>query len=80
MDNMKRITIFVMDADSSDDVDQVGAWLEKWKDSVNVVDYSTGGWEHCWDIEATLDAVAEVPEQWLCCSEWATPEIFDQTK
>jgi hypothetical protein len=76
MSTMKRITIYVDHVDSSADFERVEAWLEKWKGRVTVADYSTGGWEHCWDLEAPSEAVAEIPEEWLCSSEWATPEIF----
>lgn len=76
MSTMKRITIYVDDVDSSADFERVDSWLEKWKERVTVADYSSGGWEHCWDIEAPSEAVAEIPEEWLCSSEWATPEIF----
>ena len=76
MSTIKRITIYVDHDDSSDDFDMVQAWLDKWKGQAIVSDYTTGGWEHCWDIEAPTEAVAEVPEDWLCASEWATPEIF----
>lgn len=74
--DMKKITIFVMYVDSSEDFDRVEAWLEKWKSFVIIDDYSSGGWEHCWDVEAPVEAIGEISEEWLCCSEWATPEIF----
>jgi hypothetical protein len=73
---MKRITIFVMHGDDDTDYKAAEAWLERWRDQVNVVEYSSGGWEHLWNIEATSAAIAEVPETWLCASEWATPELF----
>lgn len=78
MSAMKRITIYVDHVDSSVDFDRVQAWLEKWKGAVTVANYSTGGWEHCWDIEVSVEALKEIPEEWLCSSEWAAPEIFDK--
>jgi len=78
MSTMKRITIYVDHIDSSTDFDHVRAWLEKWKGKATVADYSSGGWEHCWDVEAPSEAVAEIPKEWLCASQWATPEIFDK--
>ena len=41
-----------------------------------MVDYSTGGWENIWDIEADLVTIAEMLEFYLCASELATPDIF----
>ena len=73
-----RITIYVDHIESSNDFDWVQAWLAKWKGLARVEDYNTGGWEHYWDIEAPAEAVAEVPEDWLCASKWATPEIFGE--
>lgn len=72
----QRITIFVLH--DHDDADYVWVldWLERWGELVTVADYSTGGWEHLWDVEAPATAVAEVPADWLCSSEWATPELF----
>jgi hypothetical protein len=42
---------------------------------VRVVNYSSGGWEHLWNVEAPSEAVAEVPEHLLCESEWSNPEL-----
>ncbi|MGI1679451.1 MAG: hypothetical protein K6L75_12000 [Cellvibrionaceae bacterium] len=47
-------------------------WLEKWKDNVRIADYSTGGWEHIWDLEASEQAISEIPHNWLCSSEWTS--------
>jgi hypothetical protein len=78
MVQLKRITIFVLHDEDSSDFDWVHAWILKWKQAnqLIVANYSSGGWEHIWDIEASLEAVAEVPEDYLCASEWATPDIF----
>lgn len=78
MDNLKRISIFVLHNEDSSDFDWVGAWIKKWKNlnKLKVADYSTGGWEHYWDIEAVPEAIEEVPEEYLCASEWATPDLF----
>ncbi|MBA4217818.1 MAG: hypothetical protein IIA03_10775 [Proteobacteria bacterium] len=76
MGSLKRITIYVDHVDSAGDFDSVRAWLSKWEGQVRVHDYSTGGWEHTWDVEAPAEAVAELPEGWLCASAWSTPEIF----
>ncbi|WP_151715307.1 hypothetical protein [Acinetobacter sp. TUM15071] len=78
MGQMKKITIFVMDVDSSEDFDRVEAWLEKWKNLVIIDDYCGGGWEHYWDVEAPVEAIIEIPKEWLCSSVWATPEIFNK--
>ena len=55
----------------SGDYKWVIAWLERWKTVLRVANYSTGGWEHIWDIEAPEDAIAEVPNNLLCASEWS---------
>ena len=81
MSELQRISIFVMHDDDPTDFNWVQAWIERWKlvDKLRVADYSTGGWEHCWDIAAYAEAVAEVPADYLCASEWATPELFKKT-
>jgi hypothetical protein len=78
MAELKRISIFVLHNEDSRDFDWVHAWVLKWKrtDQLRVADYSTGGWEHCWDVETVPEAIAEVPEEFLCASEWASPELF----
>lgn len=78
MANLKRLSIFVLHDDDSSDFDWVEAWIIKWKSEFQLVvaDYSSGGWEHYWNIEASAEAIAEVPESYLCASEWATPELF----
>lgn len=79
MSELKRISIFVLHDEDSTDFDWVCAWLDQWKTSVTIVDYSTGGWEHLWNIEAPQAAVNEVPEDFLCASAWATPALFEQS-
>jgi hypothetical protein len=76
LNELKRFTIFVMHGDDEADYEAALAWFERFRDQVNVVEYSTGGWEHLWHIEATPEAIAEVPEAWLCDSEWSKPELF----
>ena len=80
MNNQKRITIFVLHHEDASDFEWVQAWILKWKraDQLKVVDYSSGGWEHLWDIEASSDAVAEVPENYLCDSEWSNSALFNK--
>ncbi len=73
---MKRITIFVMHGDDDTDYKAALAWFARWGEQVNVVEYSSGGWEHLWDIEATPAAIADVPVAWLCDSEWTNPALF----
>ena len=72
----KHLTLFVMDGDDDTDYKLAIAWLEKWEKEVNIVDYSSGDWEHLWDIEATPKAAESVPEDWLCSSEWSEPALF----
>lgn len=72
----KRLTLFIMDGDDDTDYELVEAWFKNWEKEVNVVGYSTGGWEHLWDIEATQAAAESVPQNWLCDSEWSNPTLF----
>lgn len=65
-----KITIYVDDDDDPSHYEWVVNWIEKWKNLVIVADYSTGGWEHCWDLEAPVEAIKEVPEEYLCESRW----------
>lgn len=78
MATFKRISIFVMHEDDPTDFMWVEAWIRKWKllDMLRVQEYSSGGWEHYWDIETSPEAVAEVPKDYLCDSEWANSELF----
>lgn len=78
MTQLRRLTIFADDPDEklSEDVLWVRAWLERWKSKVRIANYSTGGWEHLWDVEGPEEAIGEVPEGLRCCSAWASPEIF----
>ena len=78
MSKLQRISIFVLHDEDSTDYDWVKAWIKRWKlaDKLRVRDYSSGGWEHYWDIEASKEAVAEVPADYLCDSAWSKPELF----
>lgn len=77
---MKKITIFVLHDDDASDCDWVSAWIIKWKSEfkLTVHDYSTGGWEHLWDIEASQEAINEVRKNYLCDSKWSNPELFKE--
>ena len=78
MSKLQHISIFVMHDDDSTDFNWVQAWIERWEhvDKLHIADYSTGGWERYWDIEACTDAFADVSADYLCASEWASPEFF----
>ena len=80
MFDLKRITIFAGDFGDqpSEDYKWVIAWLERWKPAVRVANYSTGGWEHIWNIEDPEAAIAEVPKHLLCWSEWSTPKLLQR--
>jgi hypothetical protein len=73
MPQLTRITIFAEDFEneSSAQYKWVIAWMERWEGVIRVADYSTGGWEHIWDIEAPEDAIAEIPQDLLGASEWS---------
>lgn len=78
MSQLRRITIFADDSGDkpSKDFLWVKAWLERWKAKVRVANYSSGGWEHLWDVEGPEETLAEVLDHLLCSSEWANPELF----
>ncbi|MGR2739665.1 hypothetical protein ACUY1T_14540 [Billgrantia sp. Q4P2] len=73
---MQKVTIYVDHVDDASDFDFMQEWLKKWEGVVRVTDYSTGGWEHIWDLEGPEEAISEIPKDWHCSSKWATPEIF----
>ena len=70
---LTRITIFAGDFEDTPSADYrwVSAWLARWKAALRVADYSTGGSEHIWNIEAPEEAIAEVPDHLFCASEWS---------
>lgn len=76
---LKRITIFVLDRDDKDSEEYlwVEKWLAKWGTTIHVAGYSTGGYEHIWDIEGPEDAISEVPNEFLCDSAWSNPTLFE---
>ncbi len=79
--DLVRVTLFA-DHPGNDDTDFafVRQWIERWPSDVRVETYSTGGWEHVWDIEASRTAIAEIPERFFCASEWANyPRAFPTT-
>ena len=69
-----RVTLFVMHPGEGPPPDQVLVldWLKKWDGVVTLTHHSTGGWEDCWDIEAPLIALREIPKRLFCLSDWAT--------
>ncbi len=69
----RRATLFVDDPaeDRPPEFLFVEAWLERWQGRVLVADYSSGGWEHLWNVEGPEEAIAELPETILCSSDWA---------
>ncbi len=73
MPAVHKVTVFCEDFDEhpSEDFIWVKAWLKKWGESVLVADYSTGGWEHLWDVSGPREAIEEIPERLLCGSDWA---------
>ena len=68
-----RATLFLMDPDDRPppEFHLVQAWFEKWKGVVKEVHYSSGGWEHCWDVEGPLVAFRDIPKRLFCLSDWA---------
>ena len=66
-----KASLYVDDVDDSSDFLRVKGWLEKWGPTVTVRQYSTGGWEHCWNVEVPLQALFELPKAFFCASAWA---------
>ena len=73
---LKKVTIYIDHVDDDADFVFMQHWIEKWKDVVRVADYSTGGWEHIWDLEAPEEAISEIPEDWHCAGDCSTSETF----
>ena len=73
MSELVQMTIFADDPgeERSGDYEWVAAWLDRRKPVLRVADYSTGGWEHVWNIEGPEEAIADVPDHLLCVSEWS---------
>lgn len=67
-----RATIFVMDADdtASKEFRWVVDWMTRWEGKLSIAHYSTGGWEHSWDVEGPKDAIQEIPHDYLSESDW----------
>jgi hypothetical protein len=67
-----RVTLYADHPDDDrTDHDFIDAWLTRWSGEVTIADYSTGGWEHIWDIEAPRHAIQEIPKRFFCSSDWA---------
>jgi hypothetical protein len=68
-----KATIFAGDFDDhpSEDYMRVEKWLNKWRESIVVAEYTSGGWEHIWNVSGPKEAIKEIPEDLLCASEWA---------
>jgi hypothetical protein len=82
MSQLQRITIYADDSGSepSADAQWVLAWLARWGGEVRVANYSSGGWEHVWDVEGPPRAIAEVPDHLRCGSEWSNPELYGKKR
>ena len=68
-----RATIAIMDAERepSPEARWVRSWFERWGEAVRVANYSTGGFEHLWDVEGPPEAIQELPEEFTAISEWS---------
>jgi len=69
---MARLTIFVDHPGNEDPPELIWVleWLDRWKGTVRVANYSSGGWEHLWDVEGPLPALREVPAELRCDGAW----------
>lgn len=54
----------------SEEYTLVEKWLEKWQDQVIVADYSSGGWEHMWNVSGSKQAIDAIPAKLRCASRW----------
>lgn len=70
---LRRATIYVdhLGDGTPPELQLVLDWLDRWQDNVRVVDYSTGGWEHSWNVEGPVEAITELPPDLLCDVDWA---------
>jgi len=68
-----RLTIFADDAGNamSADAAWVFAWLEQNNGAVEICEYSSGGYEHLWNVKGTEHILEQVPERLQCGSEWS---------
>ena len=73
MHEMYKATIFAGDFDEhpSEEYSWVECWLEKWRESIVVAEYSSGGWEHIWNVLGPKEAIDEIRSDLLCGSDWA---------
>ncbi|MCG3269504.1 hypothetical protein [Yoonia sp. I 8.24] len=73
MPDIQKATIFVGDFHDhpSQQYTWMQNWLNKWGDKVVVASYSSGGWEHVWDVSGPKEAIKEISQDLLCASEWA---------
>lgn len=73
MSKLVKATIVAMDAEdeTSDEYIAAKKWLKKWEADVEIVEYSTGGWEHIWDVIGTRQAIEDLPDMISCSSDWA---------
>lgn len=73
MPDLHKEKIYVDDADIERSADYIWVvnWLEKWGEKIEIADYSTGGWEHIWDVSGPKEAIAEIPNHLRCASDWA---------
>jgi len=67
-----RASIFVMDGDDtpSEGFRWVVEWMTRWEGQLRIARYSSGGWEHSWDIEGPKAAIAQIPHDYLSESDW----------
>ena len=47
------------------------SWFSKWGSNIHIENHSSGGWEHCWDLEGPVEAFDEIPKDYFCHSDWA---------
>lgn len=66
----RKVTLYVDHVEDSTEFDRVQEFLSRWGSAITVANYSTGGWEHCWDLLVPEEAHTEIPVHWLCASEW----------
>jgi len=69
---MPRATVLVL-TDREGDWELVGAWVDRWRDRMEVCPEEPGGCYCCvawWDVDAPQEALDELPSSLFASSEW----------
>jgi hypothetical protein len=70
---MSRATVLVL-TERDKDWELASEWVERWRDRMALCPEEPGGCLCClawWDVDATQEALDELPRAFLAGSEWA---------